>query len=410
MVACPPYAWSATLDTNSIAYASDISTVDIPPGADHYQVYFGTIALSDPTLTWAVFADIIAADGTILGTRANIASYVNTAGTLTTGVIGIPTGAAYFRFDALAQKHAGTGTQSFAATGTINWTGSCTATPFCEYGTQLQTGVKVTEVITLALIDLALSAASLPFLAIVFDALVGVTLNTGLLCAGNAPGIPLAFQTSSGGVYPTSPTPEDILQFFEAIAWPYFCQCTPATGGAPAPIAPPPFVPIAPPITGPGFPPPVALPSPPALVCTNEDICSTLTQIVTILNHLNNGLQIAITNINNISVAPTGPSGYVDGPTFGPLNDGGEFSAPATLVGLAVWVATVPSYASRDVADPVGVYKLGKISVGIPEGWQASTDLRHSPQWIQIPGGVTRVGYWFDPGLDGYIQLLLSHS
>jgi hypothetical protein len=264
---------------------------------------------------------------------------------------------------------------------------------YCQYGTQLAPGQGPVAVISAAAVAAAaVLVPELELLAVGFGALVGVSLQTGVLCNGPPPVMPLfGPEDYIFGTQIWSPgSIGKRLQAFEAVMWPSYCVCLPSPGGgAPDPILYPPATigdqPSIPPAVGP-------------LLCDNTDICQTL-----------NGLSLQLTSISGEIAAlrhdvqliqrQEVPFGYVLGTLHSGLTGAGEF-AVLDILGLSIDFTTIPVEYPAKAGDPDTYFGIGKISVGTAQGWERSWQANKDPFLIlPVSGAITKVGYAFPPGI-----------
>jgi len=289
------------------------------------------------------------------------------------------------------------------ARGTMTWAGDCDATPFCGYGTQIKPGVIETEIVTAALITLVLLPLDLPFLEVIFGAIVGLTFNTGRLCSSLPPGIPESYSGARHGIYPVSPSPADTLQFFETLAWPEFCECVPAVGPAPPPVPPDPYIPIPPD--------PYPFPDPPIVTCSNEDICSTLDIIVRLEQTINAGINQIITMLRQLQGQPAPVLGYHRGRSFAGLSGLGHLSMASGAVGVRLELTTIPARAGSELGDRTLLYETGWMHVGGPDGFGPRQYITTTPMLIMpIAQGQTTVSYSLTPGVVASVTELLANT
>lgn len=405
MTGCPAGEWSVVGETESStgAIISNLFSIPIPSGATGWEIILVAKGYSSNANIAAVTFQAFDPDDVPKTSQLSINLLTATLGALYFPGSTFGAGASRFEMGVLVHPN-DHGPSDVEASGEIVWTGDCDATELCGYGTQLKPGVVAGEIITGAVVDIVLAAVGMPWLAVVFDALVGLTFNTGATCNGLPPPVPAAFEGASVGTYPVTPAPADILQFFEAIAWPVFCECKPAEGVDPAPTDPPPVDTAPPPVTIP--PPPVVLPPPPLADCDGSDICTVLNVILALEQKINARLTDIINAIKALQTTPV-PTGYKRGRLYSGLSGTGELPASGTLVGVAVSLTGVPLTISRDTADPINQYDVGIIALGTAEGWLTSTRIRHNPHlFMPIAGGIHKIGYSFPSPVEGAIMLL----
>jgi len=151
------------------------------------------------------------------------------------------------------------------------------------------------------------------------------------------------------------PAPGSIGKFWTALQatlWPMYCECLPATGGAPPAVPYPiPTVPA----------PPSGIPLPPApIVCDANDICTTLNGIVGQLRVLSAQLSYVRSDVQLIQRQGV-PFGYVSGTVHSALSGQGQF-AVVGILGLAVTFTTLPGTYPPISGDPLTYHQIAKRS------------------------------------------------
>lgn len=171
------------------------------------------------------------------------------------------------------------------------------------------------------LIGQILSNVSLSWLNIVMIPLHYTVLNTDRLCSQPPPVLPLIDQEAINA------SPGELQRYLDAVAWPYFCECTP---GAPDPIDFPPPVAVQPP----SWPAPITFP------CDPADLCYTISQIwreVAALRSTTSSMYALVTDMQRYSE----PFGVIPGALHFGLTGEGSFAVPR-LVGLHVRITSAP--------------------------------------------------------------------
>lgn len=274
---------------------------------------------------------------------------------------------------------------------------------YCAYGTRVQPGQQLVLVISEAAIAAAaLLVPELGFLAVAWGALAGSTAVPGTWCASPPPPFPTF--TQADFVFGTQiPAPGSLGKFFQAYihtVWPLYCECIPASGGAPPAV---PFPPIIPPT------PPGVAPPPGPIVCDSADVCATLNAITRQLTSLT--LQLTLTRADVQLIQRQGvPFGYILGPVHSALSGNGDFLV-ADILGLAVTFDVLPPTFVPRPGDPDTFHQLGKVSVGTVNGWERSWQPTHSPYLIlPVSGAITKVGWTFAPGIVATITELIREG
>jgi hypothetical protein len=272
--------------------------------------------------------------------------------------------------------------------------------PFCQYGTEPQGALVGGVIITTALIDVLLIAVAAPAaVAIIFDAFVGKTIFAGDICSGLPPLMPqFTNDDFLGGT--DIPNPASLSKFwqgFQAIAWPYFCQCT--SGG----VGPPPAIPVPPPLV---IVPPAAPSGPITVACDSTDLCGLLNALMRQLAGMSASIAQLRSDVTLIQRQGV-PFGYVAGSVHSALTGSGAWTI-ADILGLAVTFDTLPPEFEAGSTDPPTYHQVGKISLGTVDGWRRSWQPTHSPYLIfNISGAFTRLGYTFSDGVVATITELL---
>jgi len=271
---------------------------------------------------------------------------------------------------------------------------------YCQYGTRLQPVAQSTAVITEATIALAaILAPELVWLEVAFGALVGLSWVPGNVCSGPPPNMPL-FGQDDFIIGTSIPAPGSLGKFLtalEAIIWPAYCECLPATGGGPAPV----IYPSARQEQEPGAPGPIA----PA-VCDNLDLCSSINALSKHLTAISGELALVRQDVRLIQRQGV-PFAYLAGTIHSAISGSGEFSI-ADLIGLSVTFITIPDGHLAPSSDPLTYHQLGKVSLGTANGWRRSWQPTHSPYLIlPISGAFTKVGYSFAAGVVATITELV---
>jgi hypothetical protein len=280
------------------------------------------------------------------------------------------------------------------------WTGDLSG-GYCSYGYRLKPAQQYVAVISAASIGaMILLVPEAALLGIVFETLIGFSWVPGTVCGGPAP--PLPTWSPDDFIMGTGiPSPSGLpktLQAWEAINWPLYCECVPATGTDPPAVAPPPvFVPPTQPYV------PV---QPLPVVCDNTSLCDMLNQLSRQLNAVQQQigwLRGDVTLIQRQGV----PFGYQFGTVHSALSGNGAWTI-ADLLGLAVTFSSIPAGHVTGSTDPPTYHQLGKISLGTVDGWRRSWQPTHSPYLIlPITGAFTRLGYTFSDGVVATITELI---
>jgi len=414
---CPDIAWSVTGGTTSTAIVRDAYSIPRPVGTTGISITLESWSLDGLAISGGVFIRFLDADGNSLNGPSG--TTIGRNGLTVPSVVvarDYPTGTTTLAFGYEIQAPGTvppTGV-SLAGAGTLSFTGDCTAGPLCEYGTELQPTFLKSIIISTTVIDLLCTALAAPEIAIIFTGLIGYTWQTGILCDGLPPGIPPSFAGAvTDGIYPVAPSFGDVLQFFQALAWPTFCQCKAAPLGLP-PVTIPVIPHIVPPTNiGPGgghVPVPPA--SPPA-TCDNTDLCTILNNHTYILQTINGETSAILKILQNLAI-PGVDNSYQIGPTWTGLTGNGavtsEFGAPVIL-GVVVSATTLPAGMGRDEAYMPVYENLGYISFSTHNGYQFPIKLVH-PIQVEFTNVLqcTQVEYSLEPGVMADIQLYLRKT
>jgi hypothetical protein len=270
---------------------------------------------------------------------------------------------------------------------------------YCTYGTRLKTGVQDVEVVTEAAIAAAtVLVPELKWLEIGFGLLTGLTWIPGNVCGSQRPALPTF--TSADFIFGDIPTPGSLAKWWQAwdyINWGVFCECVPATGGAPLPLPPPPPT---------GTQPSGVAGAPPPLVCDNSDVCATLDLITQQLNGMSFQLGLIRSDVSLIQRQGV-PFAYVAGTLHSGLSGTGTITLTGPL-GLVVQTTSMPGYLSSDMAPVASYFKIGELSLGTVDGWASRRIVTHNPHlYVDIGADMTRLGYLFEPGITANIQELV---
>lgn len=134
---------------------------------------------------------------------------------------------------------------------------------------------------------------------------------------------------------------------------------------------------------------PPELPLPPVVTCDEEDLCAALDQLRLDVAYVRNQLDVV--------QRQAAPFGHQLVETWVATESGSR--TVRGLIGLVadptVWPATKGQRGSvvKDYFD------LGYVSLGTASGWGERIILRHDPQWIEVRGDVTVIGYDLAPGV-----------
>jgi hypothetical protein len=269
---------------------------------------------------------------------------------------------------------------------------------YCAYGTKQTSDSQYITVITAALVDVAIVLlGGGPLALLAFDTLIGAPILLGDLCGSPPPAVP-TFTSDDfiAGTQIWSPGSFDKrMQAFRAAVWNFYCECIPAPPGDPDPVP----YPDPPPISLPFGTDPLPLP----IVCSNEDICSTLNAMMRQLAAMNVQLAYARRDITLIQRQGV-PFGYVPGPLHTGLTGVGEITV-SDILALSVQFTTIPSQYPHIDADPDTYFGLGWLTLGTADGFLHSTKLSKNPQLLEpVSGEITRVGYELAVGVVANIQ------
>lgn len=274
-----------------------------------------------------------------------------------------------------------------SGTYTINFTVSITyndaAPPApCIYGTQPGTGAAAMTLITSAAVDAACALWGAPWLAIIFDPLIGQVIDSGILCGTGPPSV-------------STITPQSLLetigqkmQLLQSLMWYSVCQCTPAPTGSPPPT---PY-----PVPTPTM--PVGWPSRPSYSCSNSDICTTLEYILKRLDELNTSQNINVNQRTTIQNAPL-PFAYQNGASHAGLVGSGTISV-STDVGVRMQCTTLPPGYTIP-ANPPYYWDVGWMSVSDGGAMlQEHRVTRTSEEWFPVDMNLATVfGYYLSAGV-----------
>jgi hypothetical protein len=270
--------------------------------------------------------------------------------------------------------------------------GSITTTSYCSYGTRVKSSARIIEVVTEAAIaGLIAIQPELAFLAIGFGALIGFTWVPGVVCAGLPPAMPTF--TNDDFLFGTQiPSPGSLSKFFTAFQvgqWKQYCECIPATGGAPAPITVP--NPYATRPTG-------APDNPGPINCDEQTICQTLDAIIRQMTAMSAQIGYVRSDVQLIQRQHV-PFAYVPGTLHSGLSGSGTI-AIVNVLGISVQVTTIPGTLSSDMAPVQSWFKLGELSFGTSDGWLARRIVTHNPHlFLDLNADLTELAYQFEPGV-----------
>ncbi len=272
---------------------------------------------------------------------------------------------------------------------------------YCAYGTQQQTHTTKGTIISTGLIDVMLLAVGAPaWLAIVFDTFVGTVIFGGDLCSGPPPTFPVFTSDDYLGSVPNVFDARSRAKWWTgllAVAWPYFCECKPATGGGSAPIPYPPFAPVQP--TG-------SPDAPIVLNCDGVDLCTQLNALARQILAMN-GQLVAIRNQVDLVQRQHVPFATLHGALHAGLTGAGTIAVQG-LIGLSVAVTAAPAYLGADMETPPETFKFGDVTVGTADGYLRKTWLVKNPQlFFPIEGNVTVVAYDLRGGVTINLQELV---
>jgi hypothetical protein len=270
---------------------------------------------------------------------------------------------------------------------------------YCPYGTELAAPGTFAAYLTPGLIDVALAAAGVPWAAPFLTAFWFTTKPIDLLCATFPPiGPALTLQDFIAPSQMESPQTlaAKIDNWFNGILWNYFCKCTPAPGGSPAPVKPPVLVQN----------PPAGAPTPITFACDDGDLCTLLNQLGQAIAGLQTNIQAIRSQVDFVQRQSV-PDAYAYGTLHTGLSGAGTI-AVTSILGLVVETTSMPGYLSSDLAPVASFFKLGEISIGTPDGWTARRIVTHNPHlFLQLGADVTIVAYLFEPGVTANIQELV---
>jgi hypothetical protein len=384
LTACPTVdiTLTATRPSPSTGVTGSDPGIIIPAGAIHWSEIL-TDGGSDGITAFCRWFCVDASDNVL---SSDVIS-VNVGGTSTThGPFGIPPGGVGIRF--FFGSTGGTDVSSCGMTASTIFDGSCGV---CNFGTQPQSGVARSLIITAGLVDLVCLSLGIPWAAVIFDVFIGQLLVPGTLCAGGPAEFPAFTQCDldpTCGLFDPANLPR-FWQAFQVAAWYTFCECSPnpGSGGPPTPPTPPSPTP-----------PPSPPPPPGTVTCDAENLCSQLTQVFRQLNALQ--LQLANTNsLVTLIQRQKVPFGYVNGLVHAGLTGTGSFAVQGIL-GLAIESTTIPPTLSASMAPVNSYFRLGEISFGTASGYIRRQLVTHNPHLIpDIDGDVTIVAYLFEPGV-----------
>lgn len=264
-------------------------------------------------------------------------------------------------------------------------------TAYCAYGIERNPDAAVYTVVTAAVIDVIAVLLGLgPLGVTALDAMIGAPL-IGPTCAAGPPVAP-TFTTDDFLFGTGIPSPSGLSKLPALLAsgvWHFYCHCTPAPPGSPAPteFVPPDYSSS-----------PIGTADQPTPTCDAEDICTYLNQLSRMLNAMSLQLRAVREDVTLIQRQHV-PFAYVPGPAFSALSGQGATVVPAILA-LSVTCTTIPTHLGLVVAEPTAHLFLGEITLATPDGWTDRIRLTRSPQMIfEIPAYVGTIGYSFEPGV-----------
>jgi hypothetical protein len=288
-------------------------------------------------------------------------------------------------------------------TGSLDYVLSGPGVGACQYGGEADSTKTLPYVVTTAVLDAVIASALaltgqlelLPYVATAAAAIEG-TIPFAVDCTV----VPSAV-TPLNLTDPSSLSPDNLRAWLRQAMWSWFCKCTAAPGGSPAPK---PFVPP-PVVVDPHA--PITPPTP--VSCNNTDLCSYLNHLEQLVAAIGTQVSYLRTDVRLIQRQGV-PFGYLHGTAHGPLTGQGDF-AVADILGLEVSFSSIPALPGHSAGDPDTYHQLGKISLGTVDGWRRSWQPTHSPYLIfPVSGAFTKVGYTFPAGVTATITELLREA
>lgn len=263
---------------------------------------------------------------------------------------------------------------------TITLTAAGLTSP-CEYGVRIADPGRVVYYLTPALIDAVLVEFGAVWAVPFFTGLYFATYDISDICSGLPPPLPQPLTLDT-----FNHSPEQIWSLFHAMAWWYFCECTP---GATTPVEPP-----RPPVVQ-----PPGMPVQPTFPCDPAVLCNALVAIQKQL--------AALALVVGENYTLTGilqrfglPFAYLPGTQHASLIGSGSF-AVERLVGVRVDITSRPGGGRELVGNPPYLWDMGWMSVMTGDGMIEEKRIAQDPQIWQprLMAEAITFGYWFNPGV-----------
>lgn len=233
---------------------------------------------------------------------------------------------------------------------------------------------------------------------------VGRYLDVTSLCALPRPAPPVISQQDVVDALAFPPGPRSIpaialcWQWIQWAAWPQYCICVP---GSPPAISYPPISQLAPYGVQPG--------PPAAITCDGADLCTQIQFLANAIASLA-GAQQSMMNLVTLIQRQHVPFAYVPGTLHTGLSGTGTIII-SNVLGLSIQTTSLPGYLSSDMAPVASWFKLGEVSWGTADGWQARRIVTHNPHlFLDMDADLTTVGYEFEPDVVANILELVRES
>lgn len=243
-------------------------------------------------------------------------------------------------FDDLVHYASGVGTVLF-----FNWSSAPTA--YCSSGTRSKAGVPVQQLLTQPLVETILAGVSASPLAPALVSFFGTIYFIEDLCSQLPPPVPPIDSSVwiKGGLF--------LKQLLDAAAWPYFCECVPAS---PAPTPPPlPVITV-----------PPGLATIPPVTCDPLELCNSLVALLEQVGQLQfvvNTLYKIVTEQQRFGL----PFSYIRGRSIPRVSGSGQVDIER-LVGIQAVVDERPDQLQTFTGAPPYIADLGWISCFTPDG------------------------------------------
>lgn len=267
----------------------------------------------------------------------------------------------------------------------ITYTGTGGTVGVCAYGTERQPSVP--QAIAIVTVGLLVAAGVVlePWLLGGLIGILGSAVSINALCSTVKPADQVIAESDWTSPFPGgvgSLAHHKIALNVQNKLWDFFCHCTPAPSGSPAPTSPP-----------------VTVISAPTYLTTYNNIQINNTEISTTINDLwQYFLNFNIGNQNSITIGQQTQECACTNLKLGSAHEGltgeGAF-AVSGIHGLSVIYTTLPPRIGMALGDPDTIYTGAWINVGNDWGWQPRM-FPNTIKWMAFPPDMhqmTVVGY-----------------